>query len=138
MANLEFFDALYVAGYEKNNLPLCRLLRANYPLSAQEKASLADLLEGKIKRRPGDESWKATDELTDPEGGAVRRGAYFFKVFQAADKAAGNPSKGRQKRAIQKTFEYMEKQGLRLPDENRLVNFLRRSQQARKKRSTKS
>src|SRR4051812_24381830 len=129
MANLEFFDALYVAGFEKNDLPLSRLLRANYPLSAQEKASLADFVEGKIKPQRGRKPWKATDELTDPDGAAVRRGAYFFEIFLTADKAARNPAEGRQKRAIRKAFEYMEKKGCRIPDENRLVNFLRRSKQ---------
>ncbi len=137
-AEFEFFDAVQTAGLDNEYGPLIRLLRANRPLSAKDKCRLADLLEGKIKRPRGRRSWRATDELTRPGEAAVRRAAWFIEWFKKADKEEGTPMRGRHERAVQQALDYMAKKGLRTPNQESLENYLRRSKQPKKRRSTKS
>jgi hypothetical protein len=137
LTKFEFLDALQRAGFDKEKEPLIRLLRANYPLSAEDKGGLADLLEGKLKRPRGRRFWRATDELHDPDGAAVRLAAYFVEIFKRFDKEQGKPAKGRPERAIRQATEYLKEKGFRHPKQERLRNRLRRSKKTRKKSSTK-
>jgi hypothetical protein len=138
LAEFEFWDALQTAGLDKDYGPLIRLLRDNYPLSAEDKSGLADLLEGRIRRPRGRRVWRATDELTRPDEAAVRRAAILVERIKNNDKEEGNPAKGRHERAVRRAFEYMAKKHLRTPNLESLENYLRRSQQPKKRRSTKS
>jgi hypothetical protein len=137
-SEFEFLDALRTAALDNEYGPLIRLLRGDRPLSAKDKTSLADLLEGKMKRPRGRRSWRATDELTRPGEAAVRRAAWFIEWFKKADKEEGTPMKDRHKRAVQQALDYMVKKGLRTPKQESLENYLRRSKQPKKRRSTKS
>jgi hypothetical protein len=138
LAEFEFWSALQTAGLDKDYSPLIRLLRDNYPLSAEDKSSLADLLEGRIRRPRGRRVWRATDELTHPDKAAVRHAARLVEWIKNADKKEGNPAKGRHERAIRQALEYMAKKHFRTPKQERLENYLRRSKQPKKRRSTKS
>jgi hypothetical protein len=138
LSEFDFWIALQAAGLDKDYGPLIRLLRGNHPLSAEDKCGLADLLEGRIRRPRGRRFWRATDELTHPDEAAVRRAASFVKLIKKADKEEGNPAKGRHERAVQQTLEYMAEKHLRTPKRESLENYLRRSKQPKKRRSTKS
>jgi hypothetical protein len=87
-----------------------------------------------LRPRRGAPGWRATDELTKPNEAAARRAAFFLSFFRKADQGSRN---GRHKRAIAQTFEYMTKKGYRLPDENSLENFIRRSKKRRKTKPAK-
>jgi len=132
LAEFEFLDAVQQAALEKDMGPLIRLLRADYPLSAEDKCSLADLLAGKIKRRRGARRWRATDELAKPNEAAVRRAARLIAWVKK-----GRPRNGHEQ-AVQQVIDYMNEKGWTIPNRQSLENFLRRSKQPKKKRSTKS
>jgi hypothetical protein len=138
LIEFEFCDALQRAGLDKDYGPLIRLLRSNYALSAKDKCGLADLLEGKIKRPRGNHMWRATDAFAHPDQAAVRHAVSLIQWIKKVDKKEGKPTSGRHERAIRQAIDYMKEKGFRVPKRGSLENYLRRSNQPRKKRSTKS
>jgi hypothetical protein len=84
-----------------------------------------------LPHRGGRPAWRATDELTNRKGAAVRRAAFFIKVIKAADKGSRN---GRPERAVKQAIEYMKEKGFHLPKRESLEYFLSRSKRKTKPR----
>jgi hypothetical protein len=50
LAKLQFQSAIWTAVHDRDKRPLLNLLRSDFQLSADDKAELADFIEGKLKR----------------------------------------------------------------------------------------
>ena len=136
LATLEFQGAIWSAVNEKDIRPLTDLLRANYPLTADDKLVWADFLEGKLRRRRGRPSWRATDEILKKgrAQAAVRRAAFYVEAIKKGVRDQKRSSAGIHQWAVKQAFKVMEEKGFPLPDPDSLDNYLSRS----KRRATKA
>jgi hypothetical protein len=75
--------------------------------------------------------------LTRRDEAAVRYAAPLIEWIKKAEKEEGKPTKGRHERAIQQALDYMTEKGLPIPNRESLENYIRRSKQPKRRRSTK-
>jgi hypothetical protein len=129
LAQFSFISAVQLAGEYRDYSDLLELLRANHPLTAQDKAALADLLEGKIKRRPG----RPSPGLTDPKKNALDSAVFMVGLVREDGREKGKPI--REDDAVKIVLDFMKKRGNRIiPNRESVLTRLRRSKQSRKLR----
>jgi hypothetical protein len=126
-----FISAVQWAGESGDYSDLLKLLRADHPLTKQDKAALADLLEGKIKPKPG----RRSPGLTDLKKNMLDRAISIVGWVRKESRKEGKPI--REDDAVEIALNFMKKRGYRIiliPNRESVLTKLRRSKQPRKSR----
>jgi hypothetical protein len=128
LAQFEFLGAVEQAGKYGDDSDFLKLLRANHPLTKQDKAAIADLWEGKIKRPPGHQP----HGLLDPKKNALDSAVFMVGLVRENGRANGKPI--REVDAVEFVFKFMKERGYRMPNRESVLTRLHRSKQPRKSR----
>jgi hypothetical protein len=129
LGKLIFIGAVIEAGKHGDKRDLLALLRADYPLTAEDKTYLANLLDGKIRRergRPRARNGAARD---------VDRAVAVVKYAKHLMRQRGQTYRIHN-RALDLAFEWLESKGLSMPSRQAVENRLRRA--SRRKSRAKS
>jgi hypothetical protein len=124
LAKLEAMNAIWVAAKTGRKEKLLAYLRSNKPLTARDRAYLADYLEGKFKRKKG-----------RPPGGDAARNLRNVAALVDYIKAMLRES-GKRYRihdlAVDYALNHHVAHGHRAPTREALENYLRRSKRRKK------
>ena len=124
LAKLEAMNAIWVAAKIGRKEKLLAYLRSNKPLTAQDRAYLADYLEGKFKRKKG-----------RPPGGEaalnVRNVAVLVDYIKAKLREDGKRYRIHDL-AVDDALKYHVAHGQQAPTREALENYFRRSKRRKK------
>jgi hypothetical protein len=124
LSELEAISAIWAAAKLGRKQQLLAYLRSDRPLTAEDRAYLADYLEGKFNRKKG-----------RPRGGKaalnVRNVAVMVDFYKAKLREAGERYRIHEK-AIDYALKYHVSHGHTAPAPETLENYLRRSKRRKK------
>jgi hypothetical protein len=128
LAQFVFQGAVEQAGKYGDDSDLLKLLRADHPLTKQDKAALADLLEGNIKPRRG----HPPHGLTDPKKNALDSTVFMVGWIRKVSRKEGKPIP--EDAAIDIALKFRKERGRIIPRRQSVLTKLHRSKQPRKSR----